>query len=258
MKVSNNFSQKEKILSVKDLTVKFNKKIILDNVNLDMFRGEILGIIGPSGVGKSVLMRSILGLVPHTSGQIKILGKEFNPSKGKSDIALSTKLGVLFQRGALFPSLTVYENICTPIREHLDISEPFISDIVRTKISMVGLPVDIATAIPAQLSGGMTKRVALARSLAIDPDLIFLDEPTSGLDPIGAAEFDTLLIKLHNTLGLTVYMITHDLDSLLTICSRVIVMGEKGIVKEGTVQDMLDSYDPWIKSYFKRMTRRGM
>ncbi|ADR52742.1 putative ATP-binding component of ABC transporter [Candidatus Liberibacter solanacearum CLso-ZC1] len=255
MQLDNISLQKEKILSVQNLTVKLENKTILKNINLDMSRGEILGIIGPSGSGKSILMRAILGLIPRFSGEVKVLGKNLNLSTNKKDNTINTKFGVLFQHGALFSSMTVQENISIPIREHLNLPEELINDIVQNKMSMVGLPIEVADVLPSQLSGGMIKRVSLARSLAIDPDLIFLDEPTSGLDPIGTSEFDNLLIKLHHLLGLSVYMITHDLDSLVSTCSRVIVLKKKGILKEGTISDILNSNDPWIRSYFSRFTK---
>ncbi|AHA27824.1 ABC transporter ATP-binding protein [Candidatus Liberibacter americanus] len=251
----NDTSTKEKVLSVQDLTVVLNNEVILNKVNLDIYRGDIVGIIGPSGVGKSILMRAIIGLIPHVSGTIKILKEEFLNSKEKIDFYLGTKLGVLFQHGALFSSMSVHDNISVPIRQNNSLPESIISDIVKLKMSMVGLPIETASLSPYQLSGGMIKRVALARSLAIDPELIFLDEPTSGLDPIGASEFDKLLVKLRNSLGLTVYMITHDINSLMSTCNRVIVMVKNGIIYNGNVKDMLSSDYPWVKSYLTRLNK---
>ncbi|MBY7649412.1 MAG: ABC transporter ATP-binding protein [Candidatus Liberibacter europaeus] len=253
--MSNINRKKDEVLSVQNLTVRLNNKTILKNINLDILRGEIIGVIGPSGVGKSILMRAILGLIPYVSGRIKFLKQDFTLPGKEYNSVIGTKLGILFQHGALFSSMTVQENISAPIREHLNLPDTIIKDIVKIKMSLVGLPLEIANLIPYQLSGGMVKRVALARSLAVDPELIFLDEPTSGLDPIGAAEFDDLIIKLHNSLGLTVYMITHDINSLVSTCNKVIIMRKTGIMYEGTVTDMLSSSDPWIKSYFGRFAR---
>ncbi|MBL0849093.1 MAG: ATP-binding cassette domain-containing protein [Candidatus Liberibacter ctenarytainae] len=255
MPLAKKLTPKEKILSVQNLSVHFRKHKILNNINLDIFRGEIVGIIGPSGVGKSMLMRAILGIIPLISGDIQYFIKDSIVPHSNNNILLGTKLGVLFQHSALFSSMTVKENIEIPIREHFNLPDYLINDIVHTKISMVGLPSEVTHFFPFQLSGGMAKRVSLARSLAIDPDLIFLDEPTSGLDPIGAAEFDNLITKLHSSLELTVYMITHDLHSLISTCTRVIVMDKTGIRKEGTVSEILSSDDPWTRSYFSRFTR---
>lgn len=256
LQLNNIPSQEEKILSVRNLTIELNNRIILNNINLDILRGEILGVIGSSGTGKSILMRGILGLIPRVSGEVKVLGEHLNLAKGKQNFAFSAKLGVLFQHGALFSSMTVQENISMPIKEHLNLPADLIEHIVHTKIAIVGLPPETANLMPFQLSGGMIKRVSLARALAIDPDLLFLDEPTSGLDPIAAEEFDKLLIKLRHSLGLSVYMITHDLNNLISTCNRVAVIQKKGIMKEGTISDIVDSNDPWIRSYFNRFTKR--
>jgi phospholipid/cholesterol/gamma-HCH transport system ATP-binding protein len=239
------------VLSVRDLTVGFGDKIVLDNLNLDIYRGEILGFVGASGTGKSVLMRTVLRLLPHRSGKIGILGSNYEEASDEERIALDTRLGVLFQHGALFSALTVKENIQLPMREYLDLPQSLMDELAFVKLEMVGLPPDAADKYPSELSGGMIKRAALARALALDPDLVFLDEPTSGLDPIGAAEFDALIARLRDTLGLTVYMVTHDLDSLFSVCDRIAVLGQKRVLVEGTLQDMFEFDDPWVQSYFR-------
>lgn len=244
-------SNQDIILSVKDVTVAFGEKVVLDNLNLDVRRGEILGFVGASGTGKSVLMRTILKLVPRRSGKISILGHDYDSLDQKERLDMDMRLGVLFQHGALFSSLTVKENIQLPMREYLDLSQPLMDEFARLKIELVGLEPDAADKFPSELSGGMIKRAALARALALDPDLVFLDEPTSGLDPIGAAEFDELIARLRDTLGLTVYMVTHDLDSLFSVCDRIAVLGQKRVLVTGTIDDMLAFDDPWVQSYFR-------
>lgn len=239
------------ILSVKDVTVAFGQKVVLDHLNLDVRRGEILGFVGASGTGKSVLMRTILKLVPRRSGSISILGHDYDSLDANARIDMDTRLGVLFQHGALFSALTVKENIQLPMREYLDLSQPMMDEFAKLKIELVGLEPDAADKFPSELSGGMIKRAALARALALDPDLVFLDEPTSGLDPIGAAEFDELIARLRDTLGLTVYMVTHDLDSLFSVCDRIAVLGQKRVLVEGTIEDMLAFDDPWVQAYFR-------
>jgi phospholipid/cholesterol/gamma-HCH transport system ATP-binding protein len=246
-------SQKNRqvVLSVRDLTVGFGNKLVLDNLNLDIYRGEILGFVGASGTGKSVLMRTVLRLLPQRSGTIEILGVDYDKADDDQRIALDQRLGVLFQHGALFSALTVKENIQLPMREYLDLPQSLMDEIAYVKLEMVGLPPDAADKYPSELSGGMIKRAALARALALDPELVFLDEPTSGLDPIGAADFDALIAKLRDTLGLTVYMVTHDLDSLFSVCDRIAVLGEKRVLVEGTLDDMFAFDDPWVQSYFR-------
>lgn len=256
----NNISPKERetILSVKDLTVGFGEKIVLDKLNLDIYRGEILGFVGASGAGKSVLMRTVLRLLPRRSGTIEILGADYDAVDDAQRMTLDTRLGVLFQHGALFSALTVKENIQLPMREYLDLPQWLMDELAYLKIELVGLHPDAADKYPSELSGGMIKRAALARALALDPDLVFLDEPTSGLDPIGAAEFDELIAQLRDTLGLTVYMVTHDLDSLFSVCDRIAVLGQKRVLVEGTLNDMLAFEDPWVKSYFRGKRARSI
>ena len=248
----------EIILSVKNLTVCFGSNIVLDKLNLDIYRGEILGFVGASGTGKSVLMRTVLRLLPRRSGSIKILGVEYDEVSEEERMELDMRLGVLFQHGALFSSLTVLENIQVPMREYLNLPQDLMDELARLKIDMVGLAPEAADKFPSELSGGMIKRAALARALALDPDLVFLDEPTSGLDPIGAAEFDNLIAKLRDTLGLTVYMVTHDLDSLFSVCDRIAVLGQKRVLVEVTIEDMLACDDDWVKSYFRGKRARSI
>lgn len=246
------------VLSARDVTVAFGPKVVLDNLNLDIYRGEILGFVGASGTGKSVLMRTVLRLLPRRSGTIKILGQDFDELDEPQRNALDMRLGVLFQQGALFSSLTVKENIQVPMREYLDLPRSLMDELAHLKIRMVGLAADAADKYPSELSGGMIKRAALARALALDPELVFLDEPTSGLDPIGAAEFDELIANLRDSLGLTVYMVTHDLDSLFSVCDRIAVLGKKRVMVEGTIDDMLAYDDSWVQAYFKGKRARSI
>ncbi|MBD8890450.1 ABC transporter ATP-binding protein [Roseibium litorale] len=239
------------ILSVKGVTVAFGSKVILDNLDLDVRRGEVLGFVGGSGTGKSVLMRAILGLTPRRSGKIEVFGHDLDRSTAAERKMVERRWGVLFQQGALFSSLTVKQNIQVPMREHLNLSPKLMDELAMLKLELVGLPQDAAGKFPSELSGGMIKRASLARALALDPDLVFLDEPTSGLDPIGAAAFDQLIANLRETLGLTVYMVTHDLDSLHSICDRIAVLGEKRVLVIGTIDDMMKNDHPWVVSYFR-------
>jgi len=246
------------VLSARGVTVTFGPKVVLDKLDLDIYRGEILGFVGASGAGKSVLMRTVLRLLPRSAGTIKILGADYDSLDESTRNKLDMRLGVLFQQGALFSSLTVKENIQVPMREYLDLPVSMMDELAHMKIRLAGLAPDAANKYPSELSGGMIKRAALARALALDPDLVFLDEPTSGLDPIGAAEFDELIAKLRDTLGLTVYMVTHDLDSLFSVCDRIAVLGQKRVLVEGTVDDMLACDDPWVKSYFRGKRARSV
>lgn len=248
----------EVVLSVKGLTVGFGSNIVLDKLDLDIYRGEILGFVGASGSGKSVLMRTVLRLLPRRAGRIRIFGVDVDETSEEERLRLDMKLGVLFQHGALFSSLTVRENIQVPMREYLDLPQALMDELARLKIDLVGLAPEAADKYPSELSGGMIKRAALARALALDPALVFLDEPTSGLDPVGAAEFDELIAKLRDTLGLTVYMVTHDLDSLFSVCDRIAVLGGKKVLVEGTIEDMLACDDPWVQSYFQGKRARSI
>ncbi|MFN3497142.1 ABC transporter ATP-binding protein [Pannonibacter sp. Q-1] len=243
--------EREVLLSARGVTVGFGKKIILDKLDLDVYRGEVLGFVGGSGTGKSVLMRAILGLTPRRAGRISVFGQDLDSATPDERNWIERRWGVLFQQGALFSSLTVKQNIQVPMREYLGLSQRLMDEFAFLKLELVGLPRDAADKYPSELSGGMVKRASLARALSLDPDLVFLDEPTSGLDPIGAAAFDGLIAKLRETLGLTVYMVTHDLDSLHSICDRIAVLGEKRVLLAGTVDDMMKSEHPWVKSYFR-------
>jgi phospholipid/cholesterol/gamma-HCH transport system ATP-binding protein len=242
---------KEVVLRARDVVVSFGRKTILDHLNLDVYRGEVLGFVGGSGAGKSVLMRTIIGLIQKSQGTIEVFGQDLDAATEEELVSVEQRWGILFQQGALFSSLNVRQNVQFPIREYLDVSERLMDEIAVAKLEMVGLSADVQEKYPSELSGGMIKRVALARALALDPELVFLDEPTSGLDPIGAGEFDELIRTLQSTLGLTVYMVTHDLDSLHAICDRIAVLAGGKVILTGTMQDMLASEHPWLKAYFR-------
>jgi phospholipid/cholesterol/gamma-HCH transport system ATP-binding protein len=237
------------IISARDVVVGFKGTRILND--LDVFRGEILGFVGGSGAGKSVLMRTIIGLIPKQEGSIEVFGTDLAAVSEKERRKVEQRWGVLFQQGALFSSLTALQNIQFPMREYLKLSPRLMNEIALAKLEMVGLKADVHKKYPSELSGGMIKRVALARALALDPEIVFLDEPTSGLDPIGAAEFDELIHTLQQTLGLSVFMVTHDLDSLHAICSRIAVLSEGRVITAGPIEAMLASEHPWLKSYFR-------
>jgi len=239
------------VISVRDLVVGFDGVTVLDHATLDVFEGEILGFVGGSGAGKSVLMRTIIGLLPKRNGTIEVFGNDLATLGERERKSIERRWGVLFQQGALFSSLTALQNVQFPMREYLDLSPRLIGEIALAKLEMVGLDADVRDKYPAELSGGMVKRVALARALALDPDIVFLDEPTSGLDPIGAAEFDELIRTLQQTLGLSVFMVTHDLDSLHTVCDRIAVLSEGRVIAAGPIETMLASEHPWLKSYFR-------
>lgn len=245
-----NGSGDEIVLSVHGVKVAFGSKVILEDLSLDMRRGEILGFVGASGSGKSVLLRTVLGLNKKQAGSISLFGLDLDSLTDDQRLQIDMRLGVLFQHGALFSSLTVLENIQVPMREYLDLPRDLMNELARLKIELVGLSPDAAEKYPSELSGGMIKRAALARALALDPEIVFLDEPTSGLDPIGAAEFDELVVKLRDTMGLTVYMVTHDLDSLHSACDRIAVLGNRRVLIEGTLNEMLEFEEPWVQAYF--------
>lgn len=240
----------EAVISVRDLAVGFGAATILDGVSLDVMRGEVLGCVGGSGVGKSVLMRTIIGLLPRRAGRIAVFGEDLDSLSEDGRRALERRWGVLFQHGALFSSLTVAQNVQFPMREYLRLSRRLMDEMTLAKLEMVGLTPDVRDKRPAELSGGMIKRAALARALALDPDIVFLDEPTSGLDPIGAGEFDELIKTLQQTLGLTVFMVTHDLDSLHAICDRIAVLADCRVITTGPMAAMLASDHPWVRAYF--------
>jgi phospholipid/cholesterol/gamma-HCH transport system ATP-binding protein len=238
----------EPVIRVRGLTVSFGGPTVLENLDVDVRRGEILAIVGASGTGKSVLVRSILGLVEAQAGEIEAFGEKIGPLG--PTVEMEKRWGVLFQFGALFSSLTVAQNVAVPMREFLDLPEGLIAGLSRLKIELVGLKASDGDKFPAELSGGMIKRAALARALALDPEVLFLDEPTSGLDPIGASEFDALVADLRKTLGLTVVMVTHDLDTLNAIVDRIAVIGEKRVLVEGDLDTMRHFDHPWVRSYF--------
>jgi phospholipid/cholesterol/gamma-HCH transport system ATP-binding protein len=240
----------EAVIRVRGLKVGFGEELVMDGLDLDVYRGEVLGFVGASGAGKSVLTRAILGLLPKRAGLIEVYGENVDALSTAERARVEQRWGVLFQQGALFSNLTVMQNIQAPMREHLHLSPRLRDELAMLKIDLVGLPPDAADKFPAELSGGMIKRAALARALALDPDLLFLDEPTSGLDPIGAAEFDELIATMRRTLGFTVFMVTHDLDSLYAICDRVGVLGRGRVAAIGPISELLRSEDPWIKAYF--------
>ncbi|MEQ8401312.1 MAG: ABC transporter ATP-binding protein [Roseitalea porphyridii] len=239
------------VLSVRDIHVQFGDHVVLHDLDLDVRRGEILGFVGASGTGKSVLMRAILGLTPKQEGSISIFGRDIEKAGEDERIGIDMRMGVLFQHGALFSALTVAENIEVPMREYVRLPSKLMRELAIVKLEMVGLRPRDADKYPSELSGGMIKRAALARALSLDPDIVFLDEPTSGLDPIGAAEFDELIAKLRDTMGLTVYMVTHDLDSLFTVADRIAVLGEGRVIACGPLSEMLKNDDAWIRSYFR-------
>lgn len=237
-------------IRVSDLVVGFGRRVVIDRLSLDVRRGEILGLVGASGGGKSVLMRTIIGLIPRRAGTIEVMGARIGAVHESGTQAAAGQWGILFQHGALFSSLTARQNIQFPLRESLDLSERLLDEIATAKLEMVGLSAEDGDKFPSELSGGMTKRVALARALALDPPIVFLDEPTSGLDPIAAGDFDTLIKTLQKTLGLTVFMVTHDLASLNIVCDRVAALADGRIVAIGPMRDVLQSEHPWVRAYF--------
>lgn len=239
------------VIRVRDLVVGFDGHVVLDRLSLDVRKGEILGLVGGSGSGKSVLLRTIIGLIPKRQGSVEVLGVNLDRVGDEERRAIERRWGILFQQGALFSSLTALENVVFPMREYLSASESLRREVATAKLEMVGLTPADGAKLPAQLSGGMTKRVALARALALDPEIVFLDEPTSGLDPIAAGDFDALIRTLQQTLGLTVFMVTHDLESLYTVSNRVAVLADGRIVATGPVASMLASEHPWVQSYFR-------
>ena len=229
----------------------FGDQLVHDGLDLEVRKGEILGVVGGSGTGKSVLMRSIIGLQIPMEGDIEVLGRSITGAREDDDIDIRSRWGVLFQGGALFSTLTVAENVEVPLKEFFpEISPELMHEIARYKVVLSGLPEDATAKYPAELSGGMRKRAGLARALALDPELLFLDEPTAGLDPIGAAAFDSLIVELKQALELTVFLITHDLDTLYEICDRVAVLADGKVIAVGTIPELLATEHPWIQDYF--------
>lgn len=239
------------IICVKGLRNSFGDQVIHEELDLDVRKGEILGVVGGSGTGKSVLMRSIIGLQQPDEGDVKVFGESLLGRSDAKTIEVRKRWGVLFQGGALFSTLTVAENVMIPIREfYPDMDRDFRREVAKYKVCLSGLPPEAAPKYPSELSGGMRKRAGIARALALDPELLFLDEPTAGLDPIGAAAFDNLTRELQQTLGLTVFLITHDLDTLHAICDRVAVLADQRVIAVGTIEELLALDHPWIQEYF--------
>lgn len=241
----------EPIIRIRGLRNQFGSQVVHEHLDLDVQRGEIIGVVGGSGSGKSVLLRSIIGLGRPAAGSIQLFGQEVTTLSDAQRAAVERRCGVLFQNGALFSSLTVAENVSVPLVEHHDLDSALIARLAALKIALAGLPSEAGAKYPSQLSGGMVKRAALARSLALDPDILFLDEPTAGLDPIGAAAFDQLILTLRDSLGLTVFLITHDLDTLYTICDRVAVLAQKRILVADSLGVVERYDDAWIHDYFQ-------
>lgn len=244
-------SAQERVISIRGLRNQFGSQVVHENLDLDVMRGEIIGVVGGSGSGKSVLLRSIIGLGRPAAGSVKLFGEEVTTLSDARRAAVERRTGVLFQNGALFSSLTVAENVSVPLIEHHHLDTALIARLAAIKIALAGLPAEAGDKYPSQLSGGMVKRAALARSLALDPDILFLDEPTAGLDPIGAAAFDQLILTLRDSLGLTVFLITHDLDTLYAICDRVAVLAQKRILVVDTLEAVERYNDAWVHDYFQ-------
>jgi phospholipid/cholesterol/gamma-HCH transport system ATP-binding protein len=245
------------IVSVRNVVNRFGAQVVHDGVDLDVYEGEVLGIVGGSGSGKSVLLRTMLGLHRPNEGQVLIEGKDITHMSATEMLAVKRRYGVTFQHGALFSSLTVAQNVQLPIHEYFDASEAALASLAELRLRMVGLPANAGAKLPAQLSGGMVKRAALARALALDPTLLFLDEPTAGLDPISAAEFDELVLYLQRGLNLTMVMITHDLDTLIATCDRVAVLVDRKIVVD-TLDGIMQNPHPWIRDYFHGSRARAV
>ena len=242
--------QFDPIISVQGLRTQFGDLVVHEGLNLEVRRGEIIGIVGGSGTGKSVLLRTIIGLNRQVAGEIRVFGENLQSLPDMQRIEFEKRWGVLFQDGALFSSLTVAENVQVPMRENVRMERALMDELAALKIRMVGLEEDTCMKLPSELSGGMRKRAGLARALALDPEILFLDEPTAGLDPIGAAAFDSLVKQLQRTLGFTVFLVTHDLDTLAAVCDRIAVLAERRVLVVGTMKDMLEFDHPWVREYF--------
>lgn len=243
-------AQQKAMIRVRNLTNRFGKSVIHNRLDLDVMRGEVLGVVGASGSGKSVLLRSIVGLQRPSAGSINVLGTEVLSADAASLRLVQNRWGVMFQDGALFSSLTVRENVAAPMLERLGVDTVTRNALADLRIAMVGLPPKAGSLFPSELSGGMRKRAGLARALSLDPEILFLDEPTAGLDPIGASEFDELIRALQQALGLTVFLVTHDLDTLHATCDRIAVLSDKKVLATGTMADMLMVDQPWVHAYF--------
>jgi phospholipid/cholesterol/gamma-HCH transport system ATP-binding protein len=238
------------VIEVKGLVSRFGDHLVHDGLDLVVRKGEVLGLVGGSGAGKSVLLNTLIGLRPPDAGSVEVLGVDMVKASEADHRDLEKRWGVLFQSGALFSALTVHDNVAAPLLEHTKLPKPLIEELAELKLRLTGLPAFAGALKPAELSGGMKKRAGLARAIAMDPELLFLDEPTSGLDPIGAEQFDLLIRNLSQSLGLTVFMITHDLDSLYAICDRVAVIADKKIVAVAPISELEKSDHPWIREYF--------
>ena len=243
-------AETENVIEIRGVVNRFGGHTVHDGLDLDLKRGEILGIVGGSGTGKSVLLRTIVGLNRPAGGTVRVFGQDLSALEGEARAAVERRWGVMFQNGALFSSLTVRENVQVPLQAVPDLSEETRRSLAQLKVSMAGLPWLANDKYPAELSGGMKKRAGLARALALDPEIVFLDEPTAGLDPIGASAFDRLIVDLRDALNLSVFLVTHDLDTLHACCDRVAVLAEKKVLTTGTMADMLNVDHPWVKEYF--------
>jgi phospholipid/cholesterol/gamma-HCH transport system ATP-binding protein len=241
---------REALIQVRDLVNRFGAQVVHEHLDLDVYRGEILGVVGGSGTGKSVLLRTIIGLNRPTSGSVRVFGDNLLTLPAEARSKVERRFGVLFQSGALFSSLTVAENIALPLTEHARLPRDEARRLADVKLALAGLPRESANKFPAQLSGGMVKRAALARALALDPEILFLDEPTAGLDPISAAAFDHLLVTLRNALGLTVFLVTHDLDTLYSTCDRVAVLSQRRVLAAAPIDEVAATDDAWVQAYF--------
>jgi phospholipid/cholesterol/gamma-HCH transport system ATP-binding protein len=243
-------TDREIAIRVRGLKTAFGSHVVHENLDLDLYRGEVMGVIGGSGTGKSVLLRAIVGLKSPAAGSIEVFGEDILRLSGQARERLERRWGLMFQDGALFSNLTVRENVMVPLAEHTDLSPRLRREVADMKIRLAGLNADAGPKYPSDLSGGMRKRAALARAIALDPDLLFLDEPTAGLDPITAAGFDALIRDLQQSLGLTVFLVTHDLDTLAATCDRIAVLAEKHVIAVGTIEELRAIDHPWIDSYF--------
>lgn len=241
---------REVAIRVRGLTNRFGTKTVHEDLDIDIFTGETIGVIGPSGCGKSVLLRSIVGLINPVKADIEIYGQRLQDLDREGRIAVEQKWGVMFQDGALFSTLTVRENVMAPMRLHTNLSAQLRRELADMKIQLAGLEVEAASKMPSDLSGGMRKRAALARAMALDPSLLFLDEPTAGLDPISAGRFDTVIRSLCEALGLTIFLVTHDLDTIFATCDRVAVLNGGKVLAIGTVDEVRQNPQPWIQEYF--------
>ena len=237
-------------IRVRGLKTAYGSHVVHENLDLDVRQSEILGVIGPSGTGKSVLLRAIVGLKTPSAGTIEVYGEDVTGLQGDAMRRVQDRWGIMFQDGALFSNLTVRENVMVPMREHTHLSKPFMRQLADQKLRMAGLQETAGDKFPSDLSGGMRKRAALARALALDPPILFLDEPTAGLDPITAGAFDTLVRDLQRSLSLTVFLVTHDLDTLAAVCDRIAVLGEKHVIAVGTMKELRDMDHPWLQDYF--------